>query len=60
MDPEEQIFAKECAELRAWWGTERFRYTERPYSAEEVIALRGTLQPKPTSGFTASAAPRAR
>lgn len=54
MDPEEQIFAKECAELRAWWGTERFRYTERPYTAEEVVALRGTLQPKPTSGFTAT------
>ncbi|CAM9390541.1 unnamed protein product, partial [Ectocarpus sp. 8 AP-2014] len=28
---------------KRWWGSPRFRYTKRPFSAEEVVSLRGTL-----------------
>lgn len=28
---------------KRWWGSPRFRFTKRPFSAEEVVSLRGTL-----------------
>ncbi|CAA6658284.1 unnamed protein product [Spirodela intermedia] len=41
---EEGRFAAEVAEVEAWWRTERFRLTRRPYAAADVVALRGTLR----------------
>jgi len=45
--------ADEIAEVKRWWGSERFRFTKRPYTAEQVVALRGTLQSVPASNYTA-------
>jgi len=44
VEAELAAFATELAELQQWWATDRFRNVKRPYSAESVIALRGTLK----------------
>ncbi|KAJ7981309.1 isocitrate lyase [Quillaja saponaria] len=41
---EEARFEAEVAEVQAWWNSERFRLTLRPYSARGVVALRGNLK----------------
>lgn len=41
---EEGRFESEVAEVQAWWNSERFRLTKRPYSARDVVMLRGTLK----------------
>ncbi|XP_071723213.1 isocitrate lyase [Rutidosis leptorrhynchoides] len=41
---EEGRFEAEVAEVQAWWNTERFRQTKRPYTARDVVALRGNLK----------------
>ncbi|KAH7675673.1 isocitrate lyase protein [Dioscorea alata] len=40
---EESRFEAEVAEVQAWWNTERFKLTRRPYTARDVVSLRGTL-----------------
>ncbi|GAB2274883.1 hypothetical protein Dimus_009654 [Dionaea muscipula] len=44
MDQEEGGFEAEVVEVEAWWKTERFKRTRRPYSARDVVALRGNLR----------------
>ncbi|KAL0001726.1 hypothetical protein SO802_015507 [Lithocarpus litseifolius] len=41
---EEGRFEAEIAEVQAWWNTERFKLTRRPYSARDVVSLRGNLR----------------
>lgn len=41
---EEGRFEAEVAEVQAWWNSERFMLTRRPYSARDVVALRGSLR----------------
>eukprot|EP00903_Cladosiphon_okamuranus_P014471 g13424.t1 len=49
--PEESYGAKSHAKMfrhdveatKRWWGSPRFRFTKRPFTAEEVVSLRGTL-----------------
>ncbi|KAJ9550163.1 hypothetical protein OSB04_014208 [Centaurea solstitialis] len=41
---EEGKFQAEVAEVQAWWNSERFRHTRRPYSARDVVSLRGNLK----------------
>ncbi|RAL41825.1 hypothetical protein DM860_009007 [Cuscuta australis] len=40
---EERRFDEEVAEVEAWWNSERFKLTRRPYTARDVVALRGHL-----------------
>ncbi|XP_062188812.1 isocitrate lyase [Phragmites australis] len=47
---EEGRFEAEVAEVEAWWNTERFRLTKRPYTARDVVLLRGTLRQSYASG----------
>lgn len=47
---EEGRFEAEVAEVGAWWNTERFRLTKRPYAARDVVLLRGTLRQSYASG----------
>ncbi|ERM93721.1 hypothetical protein AMTR_s00004p00244040 [Amborella trichopoda] len=44
MTDEEGRFEAEIAEVQSWWSSERFRLTRRPYTAREVVALRGSLR----------------
>ncbi|XP_011037019.1 PREDICTED: isocitrate lyase isoform X3 [Populus euphratica] len=41
---EERRFEAEVAEVQAWWNSERFKLTRRPYKARDVVALRGNLK----------------
>jgi len=40
---EDADFAARVTAMKAWMATERFKYTKRPYSAEDVIKLQGTV-----------------
>ncbi|XP_077221346.1 isocitrate lyase-like [Tasmannia lanceolata] len=40
---EEGRFEAEVAEVQAWWNSERFKLTHRPYTARDVVSLRGSL-----------------
>lgn len=44
MMEEEARFEAEVAEVQTWWKSDRFRLTERPYTARDVVRLRGTLR----------------
>lgn len=41
---EEGRLQAEVAEVEAWWNTERFKLTRRPYTAKAVVSLRGSLR----------------
>jgi len=43
MDEEAKIEA-EVAEVQTWWKSDRFRLTQRPYTARDVVRLRGTMR----------------
>jgi isocitrate lyase len=40
---EDANFAERAKEVAAWMGTDRFKHTKRPYTAEDVVRLQGTL-----------------
>lgn len=46
VDPEqeERIFLEEVAAVKKWWSDERWRYTKRPFTAEQIVAKRGNLK----------------
>jgi len=46
VDPshEDEIFAKEVAEVKKWWSDERWRFTKRPFTAEQIVSKRGNLK----------------
>lgn len=45
VDPEqeERLYLEEVAAVKKWWGDERWRYTKRPFTAEQIVAKRGNL-----------------
>lgn len=43
-DAEEQRFQDEVKELKQWWGDSRWRFTRRPYTAEQIANKRGNLK----------------
>lgn len=40
---EDQIYAAEVAAVKKWWSDSRWRYTKRTFTAEQIVAKRGTL-----------------
>ncbi|KAF1354629.1 isocitrate lyase [Delphinella strobiligena] len=42
-DHEEQKFQDEVKALQQWWSDSRWRYTKRPYTAEQIVNKRGNL-----------------
>ncbi|KAL3698222.1 hypothetical protein R1sor_012298 [Riccia sorocarpa] len=40
---EELFYNQQVGEIEAWWNSDRFRHTTRPYTAKDVARLRGTL-----------------
>jgi isocitrate lyase len=46
VDPskEEQIYLEEVAAVKKWWTDSRWRYTKRPFTAEQIVAKRGNLK----------------
>lgn len=41
---EEQQYLSEVEEVKRWWNDSRWRYTKRPFSAEQIVAKRGNLK----------------
>ncbi|KAL2015949.1 hypothetical protein VTK56DRAFT_4505 [Thermocarpiscus australiensis] len=46
VDPnlEDELFAKEVEEVKKWWSDPRWRYTRRPFTAEQIVNKRGNLK----------------
>jgi len=40
---EDADFAARCKAMDAWMHSDRFKYTKRPYKAEDVVKLQGTM-----------------
>ncbi|RYP78866.1 hypothetical protein DL771_000251 [Monosporascus sp. 5C6A] len=45
VDPEieDELFAKEVEAVKMWWSDSRWRYTKRPFTAEQIVSKRGHL-----------------
>ncbi|KAG9535894.1 isocitrate lyase and phosphorylmutase, partial [Aureobasidium melanogenum] len=43
LDAEEQQFQDEVAAIKQWWTSPRWRYTKRPFTAEQIANKRGNL-----------------
>lgn len=43
-DTEEQNYLAEVAAVKKWWSDSRWRYTKRPFTAEQIVAKRGNLK----------------
>lgn len=43
LDQEEQIYQADVAAVKKWWTDPRWRYTKRPFTAEQIVAKRGNL-----------------
>lgn len=45
VDPayEDKQFADEVAAVKQWWQDSRWRYTKRPFTAEQIVSKRGNL-----------------
>ena len=41
---EDALFAQEVKDVQAWWSSPRYEGVKRPYTAEDVVTKRGTLQ----------------
>lgn len=41
---EEAIYKAQIDQVKAWWASPRYEGIKRPYSAEDVVSKRGTLQ----------------
>ncbi|KAK4121450.1 isocitrate lyase-like protein [Parathielavia appendiculata] len=46
VDPnvEDELFAREVEEVKRWWSEPRWRYTKRPFTAEQIVNKRGNLK----------------
>ena len=46
VDPsiEDELFAREVEEVKRWWSDSRWRYTKRPFTAEQIVSKRGYLK----------------
>lgn len=41
---EDQLFAAEVEAVKQWWSDPRWRHTRRAFTAEQIVAKRGTLK----------------
>ncbi|GAB1740799.1 hypothetical protein NU219Hw_g5882t1 [Hortaea werneckii] len=41
---EDEVFAQQVKQVEDWWASPRYNGITRPYSAEDVVSKRGTLQ----------------
>ena len=43
-DLEDQIYENDVKAVKQWWTDPRWRYTKRPFTAEQIVAKRGNLK----------------
>lgn len=44
LDLEDQKYWDDVKAVKEWWTDSRWRYTKRPFTAEQIVAKRGTLK----------------
>lgn len=44
IDLEERLYDEEVVAVKQWWDDSRWRYTRRPFTAEQIVAKRGNLK----------------
>jgi isocitrate lyase len=44
IDLEEHLYNEEVESVKQWWTDSRWRYTRRPFTAEQIVAKRGNLK----------------
>jgi len=44
IDHEDQLYQADVAAVKEWWTDSRWRYTKRPFTAEQIVAKRGNLK----------------
>lgn len=44
IDTEDQKYLQEVEEVKKWWTDSRWRFTRRPFTAEQIVAKRGNLK----------------
>jgi isocitrate lyase len=43
-ESEDALFEQQVKDVEAWWKTPRFEGIKRPYSAQDIVSKRGSLQ----------------
>lgn len=43
-EDEDRQYAAEVQSVQNWWKDSRWRYTKRPFTAEQIVAKRGNLK----------------
>ncbi|TQV99384.1 hypothetical protein V2A60_004860 [Cordyceps javanica] len=43
-ETEDDLFAQEVAQVKAWWKDSRWKHTKRPFTAEQIVSKRGHLK----------------
>ena len=44
IDDEEQKYLQEVEAVKQWWKDSRWRFTKRPFTAEQIVQKRGNLK----------------
>lgn len=44
IDVEDQLYDDEVKTVKQWWTNSRWRYTNRPFTAEQIVMKRGNLK----------------
>jgi len=44
LDQEDQVYEADVNAVKKWWTDSRWRYTKRPFTAEQIVAKRGNLE----------------
>jgi isocitrate lyase len=44
LEIEEQKFQEDVEAVKKWWADSRWRYTKRPFTAEQIVAKRGNIK----------------
>lgn len=42
-EDEDRKYAQDVQAVKQWWTDSRWRYTKRPFTAEQIVAKRGNL-----------------
>lgn len=43
-DQEDQLYQEDVEAVKKWWSDPRWRYTKRPFTADQIVAKRGSLK----------------
>ncbi len=44
IDLEEQEYLRDVEAVKQWWTDSRWRYTKRPFTAEQIVQKRGNIK----------------